>query len=229
MLLLKTQKNDVFNIIKNHGLDPLNFRWEKTKSNLSKGFVSCLWYKDAPYYFEFDMLIMLIGDKHEVRYRARYCPGEEKEPVKVQTCYNWEAVSYNVKKWLMSLQKEIEGPDLWEQVSKYAPKELVTLQDERGNEPFSDPELKSIRVSIDNLKIKIEQNFSLNPEQMDYVKERLDYIADKAEKFGRHDWLLFFLGCIFTIASYLTFPKEQAGLLWKLVKECFTGILAIGS
>ena len=56
-ILLKSQKNLIFNIIENRGLTAFNFEWKYRELDADSTYQApCLVYKDTSYYFVFDYL-----------------------------------------------------------------------------------------------------------------------------------------------------------------------------
>lgn len=221
MLILKLQKNKVFNIITNHGLSPSNFQWKQIRSGYSGEQVLCIFYTDTDYFYQFDFA---RTSGHHV---GIFCPGY-RLPIETKEYTSWIQQLNSVNSWVVHLKQEIEAPDLWEQISKYAPSKAVALQDDRGNEPFSYQEVESIRASLEKLQDEIQKQFTLNKGQMDYVKENIAYLAEAAKGQGRIDWKNLFIGAMIGTAFNLALDPEKAKLLWNLVQKCFAGILAVG-
>jgi hypothetical protein len=139
----------------------------------------------------------------------------------------WAEQRTHVVNWLMNLKREVQTPDLWEQLKEYAPHETFIGTAEISNAPFSYPEVENIIGSLDKLQTQIEKNFNLQGEQLSFVKREIDYLKDAAKRQGRKDWMHTAIGVIITIAVGLALSPEKTKLLWDLLKSCFVGLLQL--
>jgi hypothetical protein len=100
MLLPETRKNEVLNIIRRHGLDPLSFRWEIDMSKFSHDPILCLYHNNKCYYFRFDF-------KEGIHF-SEFSPGEERL---IEKAYpgEWNGQLLYFGRWLILLRREIEA------------------------------------------------------------------------------------------------------------------------
>lgn len=115
-ILLKSQRNEILALIKDHDLDPALFSWVEVPSELNSDFIiSRLLYKDSNFFYSFEM----EGEVHS----AIFSPSEQSY---VGSDYpgTWEKQKKSFSKWLYYLKKEEDEPDLWSAISpKGKPKE----------------------------------------------------------------------------------------------------------
>jgi hypothetical protein len=219
--LLKYQKNEVFELIKESSLDPFNFFWNKTASSrsgdtLSSDIISKLEYKGSDFYFLFDFL-------RKAHY-AEYSPGNDKL---VDEYYPgaWKNQQYYVQQWLSFLKREIDQPDLWAQLSEYQFPREDQLSRDMGNEPFTAFQVDQIVRGIDLIKTYLIAEIKIDSDQKKETNERLDYLIEAAKRQGRKDWIHTAIGVIFTLAVSLSLSPEQAKSIWGLLKSTMSGII----
>jgi len=224
LILLKSQSNEVFNLVKESELDPFNFSWSEedskytsTKAGLSVP-VSRLSYEDGCFYFQFDV--------HKGRHYAIFSPGSDKL-FEEQYPGDWSGQLAYVRMWLRYLRREIEQADLWGELSKYQLPPGERLSNDIGNAPFSSGQVDAIAEGLGKVRFYLEAEFNLNEEQQKLVNEKLDYLLGAAKRQGRKDWLHTAIGVIFTLAIGLSCTPEQAKTLWNILKVAVSGIIQL--
>lgn len=217
--LLKAQKNDVLTIIKSTHLDPLKFRWDVMQSIFgNKPKTPVLIYGEGKYFFKFDFL----GTKHH----ADYSPGEEHFNSKELT-ETWNVQLVCVHTWLMSLEKEVNDPDLWSELEKYRITEDPGFTEGSTNDPFTVHEVEQIELCLDTIKENLEPHIKDNVQHRDFVDKKLNYLADAAKRQGRRDWIHTSIGVIVTISIALALAPEEARNIWSVLKTAFSEMLKL--
>ena len=220
-LILKSQKNGVFNIMSILGLEPSMFEWLIVKSKFSNDQVSMVRHINSDHYFIFDFL--------EQKYFCSYSPGRNK-PVVEAVPGTWEYLfDQYLPDWLRTVKQEIEIVDPWEEIEKYLPGSTVNLENESGNAQFTYDQVVHITEAVEKLKKEIANNFHLKGLEEKLVQQKLDYLIDRSKKLGKIDWKNLFLGTLMGLAANLAFNPEQAKTLWTLVRICFKGIVLLGN
>jgi len=211
--LLKKQKNDVFKILQQAGLEPADFSWHSIRSEATReGIVSKLLYRDPQFFFQFDYY---YGGSI---FLPLFTPASDKRierPVRAV----WGRVLDYVKDWAGALKLEIDLPDMWQEIDKYRATFSLSPPVELVNEPIPGYEADEIASKVQLLVDKIEESFQLQDEQQQFVNSKLTYLADAAKRQGRLDWVHTFIGVIVTIAMALSLAPDEANRLWALVKE----------
>jgi hypothetical protein len=226
-LLLRTQKNELLECVKEAGLNHKNFEWGEDITEVGSEYkpvgtypVSIVRYLHTDFYFKFDR------DPFDKFFCISHPRTRELTETSSSYAYKWEGALIRFKEWLSRL-KEQEVPDLWEQLKEYAPDETFIGTAEISNAPFSYSEAENIIGSLDKLQTQIEENFNLRGQQLAFVKRQIDYLKDAAKRQGRKDWMHTSIGVIVTIAMDLALSPEKTKLLWDLLKSCFAGLLQL--
>ncbi|GMQ91375.1 MAG: hypothetical protein BMS9Abin11_0683 [Gammaproteobacteria bacterium] len=217
--LLKSQKNQVFEIIKSSGLDPFNFKWTTTDSMIEEDTkVPVLEYEDGEFYFQFDL-------KNESKYSG-FSPGKEGVD---ETSYpgTWEFQLHNVTEWLTYLENEIDQPDLWSEIEKYRIEEDQDVLSQIVNEPFTVNQADQVQIGILKVRSYLEQYTKTNQEQADFVNHQLDYLIEAVKRQGKRDWLHTSIGVIMTITTALALAPDEAKNIWNILKTALGGILQL--
>ena len=177
--LLKSQRNQVLDLIKSIGLDSFNFSWSMTDSvNEVETSVPLLEYEDGEYYFQFDTL-------SEKQYSA-YSPGQNGAD---ETKYpgTWDLQLRDVAVWLSCLKKELDEPDLWDEIEKYRIEEDSDVLAHIVNEPFTANQAEQIQIGILKVRSYLEEFTKGNDAQKAFVNEQLNYLVDAAKRQGKRD------------------------------------------
>jgi hypothetical protein len=222
--ILRSQKNEILNLIKESELDPFNFIWRVGASKYTHTdsgvpvLVSRLSYDGTEYYFQFDF----VKEQHY----AIFSPGGEKL-VEEQYPGSWISQLSSVWRWLTFLKREIEQPDLWAELAKYQLPPGEQISSGIGNEPFTAQQADQIIEGLRKVRAYLEAEFDFNEQQQKLVDEKLDYLMGAAKRQGRKDWLHTSIGVIFTLATALALSPEQAKTIWNILKVAVSGIIQL--
>ncbi len=66
---------------------------------------------------------------------------------------------------------------------------------------------------------------NLLEEQQVAISQKLDHLIDVAKDLNKFDWKNLFIGTIISIIIQLEVNKENAALLWELIKRVFRNFL----
>jgi hypothetical protein len=220
--LLKSQKNEVLEIIQEYGLEPANFSWGignfTVPSNhpLTRGLIDekfevpVLIFINTKFHFQFEML----NGKHH----CTFSPGREK-PFETQNPGLWLYLTNYVREWLANLKREIEAPDLWAEMEKYKTSVSLDFPEQVRNDPIPVYEAEEIAKKLKELADKIDELFELNTDQRRFVRKKLEYLAESARRQRSMDWVHTSIGVCVTIAMSLTLAPDKARELWQLMKS----------
>lgn len=215
-LLMRSQKNEVFDVIKEEGFYPSFFEWSVVKSSFSNDCeVSRLNYIDSEYFYTFDMYVNQFYPGYEGKHYAIYSPGFESK-VEEQHPESWDRHTIYIKRWLSYLRREIGQPDLWSEISKY--KLDFEISEEVQNSKFSPNEIEKIKDGINQVRDYLEERELVDKEQNELINEKLDYLIEASKKQGRRDWILMLLGVLFTFFTGLPLKQEEIKGIMNIIK-----------
>lgn len=219
-MLLKSQKNQVFKILQEEGLEPANFSWVETTSVWGADIIiSSLNYRGGHFYFKFDFFFSKrVDDFIPKTPHCEFSPGGEL-PMSHEYPDNWQLQKDCVHKWAGYLKREIEAPDLWAEMEKYKTSVSLALPEQLLNEPIPASEAEKISEQLSSLADKIEKQFELTNEQNQFVRSKLNYLADAAKRQRSMDWANTLIGVSVTIAMGLALAPDKAKELWELMRR----------
>jgi hypothetical protein len=191
MTLLRSQKNDLFTVIKEIGLDPSDFEWSDTESRWHD--TTALQIKHLPtgYYFTFD--------SYQGTIKVSYYPsmGGAKETTQ-NSDESWEKNLSYFKVWAAILHKEYTEPDLWELALNE--KKLIAEEiDDLDNSPFTTAEKARLSVSINELQAFLLTSSKHTDAQVQFITTRLKHLEDASHRMGRKDWITLAMGTLTNI------------------------------
>lgn len=218
--LLKSQKNEVFDILQTEGLEPADFSWTRAEAVLKRDLlVPRLNHRDKRFYYQFDYggnpdSPLGLEEKHF----CEFSPGDSMS-ISRQYPGSWNSQLGYVLQWVNNLKKEIEAPDLWAEIEKYKPTLVLVPAERIVNEPIPAYEVEEISEKLSQLADMIEEQFKLNEDQNRFVRGKLEYLADAAKRQPRRDWENIFISVFITIAFQLALEPEKAQQFWQVVKS----------
>lgn len=223
-VLLKKQKNELFKIIEEVGLEPSNFEWleERVKRPQTDHVISKLAYRGSPYFYRFDVTI--------TRYLCKKCPGLQRA-TGLAKFTGWSSVVADFAQWAKRLKAEIDAPDLWAEALKYQSIFSVSTSEQiqyTQHTPFSHAEAEQIASALQQVEKKIIGEFDPAPEQLGFVQYKLSYLLSKA-KGGcpRIDWVNMLVGVMTSMAVALSLSPEQAHRVWEFYQQALGSVVRL--
>jgi hypothetical protein len=216
MLILKTQANEIFDAIRNKGLDPIEFEWQECDSIVTRNIkVSRLAHRPSGFYFIFDF--------SKSSHYAEFSPGVD-SIVKREYPGSWMYQKEYVIKWLDSLKKEIEAPDLWNIILQE--KQLTKAAiDSTVNSCFTEEEKSHIAEAMNNIQNYLLTTQNFEDKYVKFIEDRLNYLKEAADRQGRQDWLHTVIGVLFTIVMGTGLSSERARELFRFVANSLQNLL----
>jgi len=194
VLLEKEQRNAIFKAIQEVGLDPSEFDFDYGDA---EGRIS---HRRSESYF------MIGGDPG--KYVGSYLFGEASLwPYEV---YSWSAVEDRVRGWLADVKRDLETPDLWDELRRETELLGVASDQTSENTPFTPDEQAQIEKRLRELREYARTTYSLSEPQMQVLDAKLDYLVEATRRQGRTDWFLLFYGAIFSYVLSAALPPETA-------------------
>lgn len=221
--LMRSQKNEILELIKATTLDPYNFSWSTEQSRLSNSegipsAVSKINYNNSRYYFVFDF--------HKNEHRSFFSPGEEKLREQ-QFPGSWKNQLYYVKNWLAYLEREVFQPDMWEDLETHRISYGEKISPDTGNEPFTIAQVEQIVRGIESIRSYLLDEFKDSSDAEELINQKLNYLVGASKRQGRQDWFHTCIGVFVGIATALAMSPDQSKHIWALLKNAVSGILKL--
>lgn len=206
--VLRSQANEVLELIQSVGLEPSSFAWGIRSSVETPGLeVSSLTHSGTGHYFIFDFC---DGEHYAV-----HSPGRDSMRETRHTEF-WSSQVGSVENWLQYLKREVQAPDLWSAILEDS--QLATAAASSDDEqPFTVEEQRKVSSQLAEIKRYVIATHDLCEEDSRFVTKRLDYLADAAKRQARRDWLHLALGVLLTIGFKIGLGSEGLRELFSMV------------
>jgi hypothetical protein len=183
--LLTTQRNALFQIVRDDGFNPEEFKWENVygTGRLPDRFPKLV-HLPTGYYFT-------IFPKSGDLFAGERSPGnatirEATGPLP------WNRFCFVFKYWLGFIRRETEHPDYW---TFQPPSELLpSLAVSAPNNSFTKHEQDRLAASIDEIRQGARTIAALSESQISTLNSVLAYASESSQRLGRKDWTNAFLG-----------------------------------
>jgi hypothetical protein len=221
LLVLKSQKDVIFNEIKEAALDPASFVWSEAPSKLRDDTtVSNLEHRDSGFYFLFD-------HGRDSAYGSHFLechPGED-IPVYREYSGGWDTLKQSFLTWLRSVKRELETPDLWSQLANEPALIAVVSNLPPGNEPLTAEEQTKVADAVAEIRAYLKEREVLDEQRWNSVDEKLDSIIEASQRLGRKDWILLTVGSLVSIFVSGAFAPDQAAVYFQFAMNVFRAAL----
>ncbi len=220
-VILKSQANQVLEIIKKFGLIPAEFKWfeKTTKLNSTKDVVSSLVHLPTGYYFLFEY-------DRDGKHWSEYSPGGSVAVVTLKYTASWGVQLGNVIDWAQSLKREVESPNLWDAISQERRILEVVNEPIFYNELFNVEEQKKINANLEEIKQYLLTTTDLSKEQVQLVDKQFDYFKNSLQRIGRKDWLMMFTGFLVSKILTLGLQSDTAKELFRFTSNALSWLIA---
>jgi hypothetical protein len=231
--MLKKHKNGFINIIKRCGLDPELFHGYEVRDGDYEVFKIEL--INSPLQFR-----VICSD---VSYLSYNCSKAELAPGYPDSGFHFFDVMAGVETWNNNIDSvysvfedwinetvkeyldEVSLPDLWanlQQQESFVSGDTLSKEDTSF---FSDGEKTQLRLSINEFRLQIVNNFGPSEDQLKLIDDRLKYVADALGRLPRFDWKSLLLNSVLSISVALSLDSEKGKILYDLFKQVFLKIV----
>ena len=213
--LLNKQKNDVFERVKQGGLDPLGFEWVDRKNAHNVQYSVLRLRSEPSFYFDFD---------YTDHFRPHCSPWHDRREVRLSTA-SWIEVLNYVNAWIQSLKNELNTPDPWNALSDYTEISGVRVAPNSVNTQFTVPEAEKVAHAIEDIRKLLLNHVGSATAQAAAVNDQLNSLLESSKKMGRKDWFNLAIGALITLAMNIALPPEITKQAFEILKASLTGIV----
>lgn len=215
MILLTSQKNELYDIIEGEGLSPSQFEFQEITSKFNlENKATQLVFKNSAWYYLFDTG---FGQVNDVLY-ADYSPGETTITVK-KYIVSWNEHINHFFEWIDNLKREITTEDKWERLRNEV--ENVNISYENDPNRFTVYEYEVLHTQMGVLKERISE-LGLLPKQVILINNKLDHLTEMSKNLTKTDWKSLFIGTIISIIIQLSLSQEMGQQLWSIIRVVFS-------
>jgi hypothetical protein len=209
MALLKSQRNEFFEVIQEAGINPLDAIEESGEE----------YYRIDVMVDHVDCLFCVFLDRED-SFRISMNPGYDysRDDFFVE---KWEEVIGCFTTWADRVYTELETPDLWAEAAKTA--QLFTPTTELSDDKFTRTELAEVQGQLRLLQLSFT-HAALPETSKQKLIELTQTAAVKAEGLTKKDWQNWVIGGFISAITSLALNPTQDSEVLKLVKAAFGGL-----
>lgn len=221
-MILKEHRNKLLTIIQESDFDPRLFASEYTTIAKKEFFIIQLRNSSI----RFALQTCADFDTFEF-YRSTFTP--DFPFTGPYAYYDIEGVCLKFKEWLNTVVRpyldELNAPDLWQALQDTLSEPISQIESPLDLEPFSEKEKIQLKLSIDKLRLSIQNSFNLQKKELATVNKLLQHLSDAVDKHNRFDWRGIAINVAVTIALHLALNQEQTKQLFQLFKDVLSNII----
>ena len=116
-------------------------------------------------------------------------------------------------------------PDMWELLRESSSQARTAVGTPEDFGHFTDEEKLRIRLSINEFRLVVINDFGPNKGQMKAIDDRLKYLSEALDKHNRFDWKGIAINTAIAIGIALSLDTEQGARLLQLFKQVFSNVL----
>jgi hypothetical protein len=131
------------------------------------------------------------------------------EQPSVAESYDWANVLTRVKRWAGDVKRDVDTPDLWDEVRRRQGVLTGASYENADNSRLTETELTEIVERVEKIKELVRTQTT--SARMLSVEAKLDYVVEAARRLGRKDWALMFGGAIVSVLVADLLPREVVG------------------
>jgi len=202
--LLRTQKNELLEVVKQYGLRPEEFSIYDNSSGTS------LTHKSTGAFFR----INFLGDtKYKATRFDLFSTLGDTPNKQTGSSLSWCVTRTRFARWARGVEFakfDADTPDMWEKLQREQELLDTAQYESLGNSPFTADEQTEISNQLREIKEYVKKTYSLSDEQMASIETRFDDAEEASRRIGRKDWLLLFSGIILTLIVTDLIPPDVA-------------------
>jgi hypothetical protein len=224
-MILKKQKNFLLGLVQECGLDPSLFTAEDDVTIGGKDYF-VVSVRDSPIVFA---VRPCSGKFEESLYRCSQF--REGFPLTGETYSgDWqETLANGFKEWLAGVVRpyldDAATPDMWELLKESGSQARMATGTPEEFGHFTDEEKQRIRLSINEFRLVIINDFGPTKDQIKAIDDRLKYLSEALDKHNRFDWKGIAIQTTIAIIVALSLDTDQGAKLFHLFTRIFSNVL----
>jgi hypothetical protein len=214
--LSKTQKNALFQILKESGLQPNDFQWIDEADEF---FYSLkLVYMDSAYSFAFTTQ---MGSPN---FDVKHIPAHGSFRSDAANIF-WSEFLRTFSNWAEALKIELDQPDLWD-VSRS--ESILVERSENDDGSFLPEEIQMVESRLEEIAEYIKSTAKTSDEQQRSIEDKLNYLVGAAQRQSKRDWKNLAFSVLVQIILTLSLSQESGNDLLRFAGNALKDILAGG-
>lgn len=219
MILLPSQGDEIFDLITNAELSPIQFHLKEAIGKIDPTKISTYAiFKNSPYYFSFE-----TNPRNRTSHCSNFCPGSDTY-IEIDYPGSWAIQKGVFKRWLTNLKREITTTNKWALLEKEM--QQINATYDNSTDTFSASEYDDLKQRMNQLKEGIKA-IELLSEHLEILNAKIDHLTDLALTMNKFDWKSQFVGTVINLSMYLAFSEEARTAFWGLIKVVMSPIILL--
>jgi hypothetical protein len=215
--LLPLQKNRVFEMLQEHGLDVLEFKWDFVKGPSTHNTVSLVSHKRLNVHFTFD--VASDGLYWLSSYPATTASSASGKDLGA------EGMMQHCRTWIEAIAPQVKAPDLWAFATQQE-----GIPSPTRNTPFTPDERHRLAEGLRQIEEFVyNAEPSLEPPQRAAIAARFKFLEQATQRLGRLDWTTIVVGNFFQMASEKLITVQTFTSLYHMAGQMMSSILRLGT
>ena len=226
--MIKSQRNEVFDALKEGGLDESNLinltvkYFEKDGVKPKNWNKLSYWIANGGYLLSFDddgMLYYFCIQKQSSDSSWTYqgFPIDSRFEPTSDTNLPWDIVCEVLTEWARKVSAELVEEDKWNNFISFHGNFKFEDEESIDNSKISAGEAAAIRAKLELLENKIIEQYDCTPDQVLYVQNKFKYVNECVDRQGKADWMHTFVGVLTAVAVGIGLSGSNADGYWTLV------------
>ena len=215
--LLNTQKQEVFDVLRKGGLDPLQFDWTILHKQSPPRTVSAI-RSASRHEFTF------VFDFHGGHYFPSCSPWKDKRHINLGQP-NWPSILGFVQNWGQVVQAELNTPDPWKALPGIATTTDIAIASNVQNTEFSHRETERLSQGLEQIRRLLLDATAQSTEKAALINEQLNSLLDASKRMGRKDWVNQAIGGLITLSIAIALPPEITKQALEILRQTLTGLV----
>jgi hypothetical protein len=213
MRLLKTQKNELFDLISQVGLLPTLFHFKEYIFAGDESYVTEINVEGTHYFFR-------LREDFGHNFTLNYSPALDAVEREMKRLSGWNEAITHFAWWLQSLKQEMETSDKWQEAFQVA--QQATLgADEIEDSRFTKEELTRIESAFADIRQQLTHHSSITEKELGAINSKLEYLLEEAKTRKKREWRMLFYGAFMELMIHEEVHAHIAALVLGLLKTAF--------
>ena len=138
---------------------------------------------------------------------------------------DWKEQLKDFRKWLKLIKREMEEPDLWEDMLKFQSNLSSSIPDINKDESISYAEYEMIEDRVVNFFEEVKKQYTLTEDEIELLNKKMDILIESAKSQKSQVWVHTAIGVLFAITMAIPSIQEGMESFKELVKQVFGKVI----
>lgn len=203
---MRVQKNELLQLIESKGLQPTEF---ELRTYLGATFIV----------HEQSGSSFTIDSEDGLRFAGGTRVGEAGAYSYKAT--TWDALTKHFSEWVKDVKREVDAPDMWEELRRGKEFLREVSKENFPNTPFTPAEQIQIEARLDEITEYVKKTYSLSVEQLERIDRGFEEVKQASRRVGRKDWFLLFAGTLLTLVMSAILPPDAVQHAFMMMGHIF--------